>query len=498
MGSGYFGGAVSEMNHWEANTSGYKGHPPSCTCVKCSEERLRNQRHEPKRQTLEHVLTREVCPNCGRNLYYDPQARLFRCKNRECKRIFTQETLQHERTRTASGQGERASARVDEFVPKAVRSRSGQRDARAVIPPLVVFVAIFNGMVLSLLLGTAIPFWLLLGFSSIYATERWYGRVTRRYKALGEFYRFVLNLSLLSLLGILVWSCVLLFSGHFLSTQLLGSSVVIGEFVGFIWLWKVVARNSRRWPSMKLTVFSLLAVAALLGFAGVEPLATYKAQMSREVSTIWKSMSSTSANVQRQPSAVQQTPARLPQPSTISPGPAKPSSTSQLSNAEREAFDRINTERAKAGIPATKWDDSLYMLSMRHTQDMADKGTLFHSPQGSPIGEDAWGGQGYSMYSYAELAKVIVDSWMSSPLHKAWLLHAPLRSSVVSIVTNSTGQYSSWTFWVSEAGEGPALVQKVYQLYMAETGGRVEWLHWLYDIKGYPNNQQFMKYLLGQ
>ena len=34
-----------------------------------------------------------------------------------------------------------------------------------------------------------------------------------------------------------------------------------------------------------------------------------------------------------------------------------------------------------------------------------------------------------------------------------------------------------------------------YNLWQAETGGRTEWITWLYNVKGYPNNPAFLKQL---
>ena len=73
-----------------------------------------------------------------------------------------------------------------------------------------------------------------------------------------------------------------------------------------------------------------------------------------------------------------------------------------------------------------------------------------------------------------------------------WILHGPLRTSVVSIVDDNRGQYASWTFWMGEAGTGPPLVRKAYNLWISETGGSIPWLEWLYDIKGYPNDTSWL------
>ena len=162
-----------------------------------------------------------------------------------------------------------------------------------------------------------------------------------------------------------------------------------------------------------------------------------------------------------------------------------------LLELEKETFRLINAEREGAGVPPTKWDDELYRLSKAHTEEMADRGELFHTPMGASYGENAWGAP-WGGISRQNLAQNIVDSWMSSPLHRAWILHAPLKTSVVSIVDDNRGQYASWTFWTGEAGTGPPLVKKAYDIWISETGGNIPWLDWLYNIKGYPDNTDWL------
>jgi uncharacterized protein YkwD len=337
---------------------------------------------------------------------------------------------------------------------------------------LIVLLLIFSlsiiGIGISLFVGNFIPFWLMFGFSLVYSVEKWLYYFTRRHKGLGKLYRLLLNLSILSLLGLLVWSGIKVFSHQFVQSSLAGGLIFIAEFIFFIWMWRVVAKNSWRWPSMKLSVFSLICLCVIFAFAGVQPMAGYKDRGFSAISSFFEKINQ--QNLQAKKSAPSPTPIQTEvsptfNPTTIRPTPTPvPATTNKPNNneaandiqsVERNAFNLINSERLKAGLSATSWDDKLYQLSVAHTQEMANRGELFHSPINGPIGEDAWGGHGYSRYSGTALAQVIIDSWMSSPLHKAWILHAPLKHSVVSIVSDANGQYASWTFWTSEAGEGP-------------------------------------------
>jgi len=227
-----------------------------------------------------------------------------------------------------------------------------------------------------------------------------------------------------------------------------------------------------------LVFFSLLGIALVCAFAGIEPLTSYKDRTVTFIAGTWQnimtdSQSPTPTPAEPTPAPVKPVPTPLPQPAEQS-----------ILELEEETFRLINVERNRTGVPSTNWDAELYMLSKAHTQEMANRGDIFHTPIGSSYGENCWGGKGYYHYNKQELAEVIVDGWMSSPLHRAWLLHEPLRMSVVSIVVTPDGQYASWTFWMAEAQEGPELVRRIADEWQRETGGSIPWIEWL-KMKGY-------------
>ena len=141
---------------------------------------------------------------------------------------------------------------------------------------LFIVALTLSGWGISALIGTFIPFWLLLGFSVFYSIEKWLSYYTRKYKTIGKIYRLILNLSTLSLLGLIIWSGILLFSQQFLQSPLGGSLVFISEIVIFIWLCRVVRRNSWRQPSMKITVLAVICTLVIFTFAGVQPMSGYK------------------------------------------------------------------------------------------------------------------------------------------------------------------------------------------------------------------------------
>lgn len=296
--------------------------------------------------------------------------------------------------------------------------------------------------------------------------------------------RIVYNLTIISVFAGLVWYGYLLFTTQTVH-PLIGSVIFILSITAWILLIIFLRRRYRRVkPSFKLTTFSVIATLVILTFAGVQPISMYKNNLVNE----WKAHQTAqeAEKAKKVAEAIAMTPMLIKEapPQTETESHSAVTQTLKIEEVERVAFELINAARETAGVPPTEWSDGLYELSKKHTKEMADRKQLFHTPMGGEIGENAWGGAGYYHYQYEELAKVIVDSWLSSPLHHAWLLHTPIKESVVSIVATPDGQYASWTFWMAEVEEGPALVLEISNRWMAETGGSIPWLTWL-KMKGY-------------
>jgi len=290
-----------------------------------------------------------------------------------------------------------------------------------------------------------------------------------------------LFLSLLAIIGlvVVVRTGYILFT-HQITTVTRDTIIFLVE-IGF-WIWIISILRSykykRRKPSFKLVFFSLLGIALVCAFAGIEPLTFYKDRTVSFVAGSWQTIMAHSQPPT--PAPTEPTPAPVKPVPTPVPQPVEPS----LLELEEETFRLINVERNRAGVPSTKWDAELYKLSKAHTQEMANRGEMFHTPMGAPYGENCWGGKGYYHYNKQELPAAIVDNWMSSPLHRAWLLHRPLRTSVVSIVETPDSQFASWTFWMAEAQGGPELVKRIYDEWQRDCGGSIPWIEWL-KMKGY-------------
>lgn len=319
--------------------------------------------------------------------------------------------------------------------------------------------------------------------------------------------KIFLCLAVITDLGILTRNAYLLFTHQ--TIPVLGTIIFLAEVGILIWLISILRNRRYRWqrPSFKLVCITLVAISLVCTFAGIEPMASYKDHIFTSVNSTfeqWKlNREKDKAEIEAQ-ERTREAKLKAEEQSRMeaeSLARARAEERAKLeteteaierarrqeqmvAEAEHLAFEFINQVRMLEGILPTKWDDELYQLSKAHTQFMADRGELIHSPETSLYGENCWGGFGSHLSDSAGLAEIIVSSWMTSPLHKAWILHKPFQTSVVSIISTPDGQWASWTFWTNEAGEGPELVRKIKQEWVQETGKKIPWIDWLY-LKGY-------------
>jgi len=314
-----------------------------------------------------------------------------------------------------------------------------------VLSLLLVLAVSLAAWGISALIGSFIPLYLLLWVSIVYSIEKWLGYYTRKYKIVGKVYRLILNLSVLSLLGLLIWSGVSLFTREFMRNPLIGSAVFLAELVVFIWLCRIVSKNSWRQPSMKLTVVSLVCIFVVFAFAGVQPFSDYKDEAVGKINSF--------ISTQREQAERRAAETRAKEIERLDNlGFSDPSSivdelaTNRELRIGIEVLEKVNAIRTERGSPELQWDSELYEYSLAHAKDMAAQKGLFHSSMYEPFAENAWGGEGSKSWT----AQTIVDSWMSSSMHRTWLLCPNLRHVAVGIAYSPNGMYAAWTFWRSE------------------------------------------------
>lgn len=104
-----------------------------------------------------------------------------------------------------------------------------------------------------------------------------------------------------------------------------------------------------------------------------------------------------------------------------------------LLELEKETFRLINVERQSRGIPLIVWNEGMHEGARKHSENMQEKGYLYHDTDGQ-FAECCYGGP--LQYSPVSLrAAGIIQAWMSSTAgHREILLDAQYRTGVVGIV----------------------------------------------------------------
>lgn len=351
---------------------------------------------------------RGLCPRCGSpDISYNPKFESWRCN--KCEHSFPMpsygpggefgkearwfgKTTEGERRKefaeTARRKREpesRDKHPTSNIHPEPAKPKASNPGKEVVNRPiqnwlwalLLIFALSIIGLGISIYIGSFIPFWLLLGFSCIYSVEKWFTYTTRKHKGIGKLYRLLLNLCVLSLFGLLIRSGIKLFSQELSSSPLFGSLIFLIEFVFFIWMWRVVARNGWRFPSMKLTIFSLIGLFLVLAFAGVQPASSYKDQTFSSISSWFSSISKPATST---PTVTTST------PTATTPNPVVPSSLevvqtgASYTNEEVEelVYALINSERQSFGLSPLSKDPLLTSLAREHSISMATHGFFSH------------------------------------------------------------------------------------------------------------------------
>jgi uncharacterized protein YkwD len=110
-----------------------------------------------------------------------------------------------------------------------------------------------------------------------------------------------------------------------------------------------------------------------------------------------------------------------------------------LKEVERKVFQLTNEARRDHHLMPLGRDTNLIDIARAHSDDMLKRNYFSHvSPDGKSIqdrivpaysrtlsraGENIWSGHGYDYSDTTLMARVIVDSWMSSPGHRANILN---------------------------------------------------------------------------
>lgn len=250
----------------------------------------------------------------------------------------------------------------------------------------------------------------------------------RQFKLVRRATKLLLNLTILAGLGMLIRYGYLLFTHEV--DPLIGSIVFIVGITAWLLLIKLL-RTRYKWtkPSFKLTTFSVIAILLIFTFAGVKPLATYKDNFIESYKTA-QAERAAEEEARKTKEALEEVEREK----------------QKIVELEHNVVELVNFIRTDRGSAPLIWDAKLYSYSKEHSESMAREGRLFHTPMEKPYAENAWGGEGSAGWK----ANDIVESWLSSPKHRTWLLCPHLKHVAIGIVSSDSGMYASWTFWRSE------------------------------------------------
>ena len=90
------------------------------------------------------------------------------------------------------------------------------------------------------------------------------------------------------------------------------------------------------------------------------------------------------------------------EPRTVQPI-APPRTTAPSSEVERRLLDAHNAERARAGVPALRWADSLEAEARGWAQELIAGDTFAHDPRPHGHGENLWTGWGGRVWTPEEM-----------------------------------------------------------------------------------------------
>lgn len=129
-------------------------------------------------------------------------------------------------------------------------------------------------------------------------------------------------------------------------------------------------------------------------------------------------------------------------------GIVRAQSTSSRSVAERYLFSAANSERAQRGLPALRWDDTLYRAADGHAREMVARRSISHRY----AGEAELSARGHAVGArFSRISEnvgespdavTMQDAWMHSPGHRANLLDPEVDSIGIRVLSRDGQLYA--------------------------------------------------------
>lgn len=368
-----------------------------------------------KKRIVEPTFSQEICPNCDRNLYYDSELLLWRCRN--CSRIYTYHDLQNQRAYRKTG-----SRGTEQTRPRAEHS---YRPAKKPRPR-----------------GTLV------------------GHSTRKF--LMSIAKLLLCLLVIAEIGIVAWTGYRLFTHQIASV--IGTLVFLAEIGLLIWIIRVLRSSRFRWrkPSFKLVFWPLVAITLVCAFAGIEPMSSAKDRVINFIEQGWETITTSSESPTPAPVKPASEPAKPPPTPAVPSAPASPPQTVQAevsyTNEEVEEliYVLINNERQSFGLNPLRKDALLVSLAREHSISMVNHSFFSHDravderdfgygqPPGTIRGENISKTPQRELIpgpylTLEEVCEWIVSGWMGSTGHRENILESSFTRTGVGV--SRAGEY---------------------------------------------------------
>jgi uncharacterized protein YkwD len=130
--------------------------------------------------------------------------------------------------------------------------------------------------------------------------------------------------------------------------------------------------------------------------------------------------------------------------------PTAPAPTVAATSLERRAFDLVNAERVKKGLPPLIWDGALCRVARLHSENMGRRNFFDHqAPDGTTVldraraGNIRWRSLGENIafsQGLSDPIAVAVSQWMHSPGHRENILRGIFTHSAVGMARTADGR----------------------------------------------------------
>lgn len=242
-----------------------------------------------------------------------------------------------------------------------------------------------------------------------------------------DFYRLFLNLLVFSLLGFTIWWGIKLFSRDNFFNPLVDSLIFIAEIISFIFLCIHTRANSWRPPNIFITAITLIVIAVIFAFAGVEPISSFKDSIIGKWDTYRSEQKAIyeenleRAKIEEQKKLEEQ---RIEEQQKLAEQKAKEAQI--ITDLNQNYAQLFNEFRKQNGKPPLTFDSKLNELAIQRAIEISQPGNFSH--------------EGIMKYNLGEnIAMLAYSTDSNTSLIELWANSSGHRSNMLSSMYMRTG-----------------------------------------------------------